>query len=195
MFPWLVPSRWASPRPGETLARLCQLDTFTFNFSADSQARLGMSSSTMYGMSAQQAASVFPHLVNTKQLPVIDSSAAETEEILVLKSIQLPALLTSALKRVCLQQPRIGRVHLFAGLVTVHIRERQGGCVRGVCGRHDEVPLLCCHAKREWVGRHAGVVVTGDDDVVRVRIACQNPSSDDLVSYKMVCRGQSLNPS
>ena len=55
-------------------------------------------------MSAQQTASVFPHLVNTKRLPVIDSSAAETEEILVLKSIQLPVLLKSVLKRVCLQQ-------------------------------------------------------------------------------------------
>ena len=82
MFPWLVPHGGQVNDPGKTLARLCQLDTFTFNFSADSQARLGMSGSTMYCMSAQQTASVFPHLVNTKQLPVIDSSAAETEEIL-----------------------------------------------------------------------------------------------------------------
>ena len=92
------------------------------------------------------------------------------------------APLISAVKEMKLLQPRVDQVHLADGLAFVDIRERWGdeyaNCVANTSKYR-------CHITTQ--SETSWDVTKGVINGVGLRIMCQNPSCNDVVSYTIVC--------
>ena len=148
-----------------------------------------------WGLVAQEVQQHFPHIVDIiKHIP--SEQARPTSEVYGVKYLELidPLLvsiqelcrqyapLISAVKEIKLLQPRVDQVALADGLAFVDIRERWGDEYANCVANTSKYQ---CHITTQ--SETSWDVTKGVINGVGLRIMCQNPSCNDLVSYTIVC--------
>ena len=168
------------------LSKLLGVGVHTFTFMEEAQQKYGHGRKTHIEFLAQQTQQHLPMLVGVH-------SVGGNTEVYHIESHYWPPVLVGALKEVhaeyfgksnmlAVQQPRIGLVYMVNGPVRVDIREHWGDVY---ADRVAETTKYKCVATTRNEGGWDATrgVVNG----CVLCIVCQNPSSNDLVSYILVC--------
>ena len=168
------------------LNKLLGVGVYTFTFTEEAQQKYGYGRKTHIGFLAQQKQQHLPMLVG------VHSVGGDTD-VYHIELHYWPPVLVGGLKGIhaefsrkfnmlAMQQPRIGRGYMANSLARVDIREHWGDVYADRVAETTKYKCVVTTQKEGGWDATRGVVIGG----VR-RIVCQNPSSNDLVSYILVC--------
>ena len=175
---------------GGLLQDLCELELFEFKFDEKLNAcrfKGILPTGERLGVSAQEVQKRFPLAVSQNPILPMEMQEESTDngEYLTLLPNQLVIPLIGAVQALHMQlgnQPRVDRVLLADGLAFVDIRERWGDVYADRVAETTKYKCVVTTQNEGGWDATRGVVNSGV-----LRIVCQNPLSNDLVSYILVC--------